>query len=92
MKLWKTTLALLQKEMGKYRVPRFEFSASSSPNFEFPASENSALVAENSDTWIHPSCPLADNSPMLADNSEMLTDLSCPLAGNSSTQAENLIA
>ena len=28
-------------EMGKYRVPRIEFPASSSPHFEFSAAENS---------------------------------------------------
>ena len=28
----------VKMEMGKYRVLRFEFPASSSPNFEFPAS------------------------------------------------------
>ena len=56
-------------EMGKYRVPRFEFSASSSPNFEFPAAENSEKVAENSDTLAHPSCPPAENSEISAENS-----------------------
>ena len=32
------SLKLKINEMGKYRVLRFEFPASSSPNFEFPAS------------------------------------------------------
>ena len=60
--------------MGKYRVLRFEFPASSSPNFEFPASENSAMSAENSDTKTDSSCPLAGNSAMSAENSDIKTD------------------
>ena len=66
-----------------------EFSALSSPNFEFPASENSAMSAENSDTKTDSSCPLAGNSAMSAENSDTKTYSSCPLAGNSAMSAEN---
>ena len=68
------SLKLKINEMGKYRVLRFEFPASSSPNFEFPASENSAMSAENSDTKTDSSCPLAGNSAMSAENSDIKTD------------------
>ena len=53
-------------EMGIYRVLRFEFPASSSPIFEFPASENSA-------TLIEPSSPLAENSANLNQPSSPLS-------------------
>ena len=63
-------------KMGIYRVLRFEFPASSSPIFEFPASENSATLiepssplAENSATLTEPSFPLAENSANLNEPS-----------------------
>ena len=67
------------EEMGKYRVPHFEFPASSSPIFEFPASENS-------DPLVNPSCPLIDPSCPLAENSATLCIPSSPLAHSSGPQ------
>ena len=75
--------------MGKYRVLRFEFPASSSPIFEFPAAENSAMMAENSDIWIHPSCPPVENLATMAENSDIWIHPSCPLADNLAMLAEN---
>ena len=68
-------------EMGKYRVLRFEFPASSSPHFEFPAAENSVIRAENSILKVYLSCPLADNSVMLAENSDTKAHSSYPRSG-----------
>ena len=72
-------------EMGKYRVLRFEFPASSSPHFEFPAAENSVIRAENSILKVYLSCPLADNSVMLAENSDAKAHSSYPRSGELDT-------
>ena len=69
MELHDTAQTHTTSEMGKYRVLRFEFPASSSPIFEFPAAENWEKEAENLDTFANPSCPPAENSETSAENS-----------------------
>ena len=77
--------------MGKYGAPRFEFPPSSFPNFVFPASANSAMIAENLEICIHSTCAPQDNSPILVENLDILTDLSCLLAGNSDTLPSQVV-
>ena len=81
-----STIFIDLSEMGKYRVLRFEFPASSFPIFGFPDAENSVTRAENSELSVHSSSPLAENSAMLLENSDVQTKPSCPLAENRGIQ------
>ena len=73
------------KEMGKYRVPRFEFLASSCPSFEFPDLENSDPLSESSCPLSQPSWPPTENLDTMIDLSFLLTHLSFPPTRNSNT-------